>query len=408
LNLKFSLRTAASLLLVFATLIFINTPWFSYPAQKNPYMSLTLLGVMILCWRVIPGWRFMLVCVLAGAGVLLDLRLSGYPQSINMLFSSLGLASLVVLGLWTLWTNDQETLSIRKAGSVGGFLLLCSAYFGLQLLRVTQDAHLKSLDLFLYSFDCSLRVPISFLVGQLCQRVWVLLPIVLIYAGLFLPVAVVYGGLVRQDKQKAFQALSSFVLMGPVGVLFYRLFPALGPAYALSKIFPWHPMTAAQASHLVLEPLALAGYMNAMPSLHMAWSLLALWWSRSLPWYDRLLAATFALGTAVATLGTGEHYLIDLVVALPFALFVFRLCCFARSWSDPVRRDGCIFGLLLTLAWLLMLRVGTHFFWISPLIPWVACLFTAGSVVFFLREPKAADLPSSESAVAPTLSVQHE
>jgi hypothetical protein len=58
---------------------------------------------------------------------------------------------------------------------------------------------------------------------------------------------------------------------------------------------------------------------NAIPSLHLTWALLIAWnaarWGR----WAKLGGFALALFTALATLGFGEHYLIDLIVAVFFA-----------------------------------------------------------------------------------------
>jgi membrane-associated phospholipid phosphatase len=65
---------------------------------------------------------------------------------------------------------------------------------------------------------------------------------------------------------------------------------------------------------------------NAVPSLHSAWALL-IWWSlRYSKNWMRGLATVFLALTLLATLGLGEHYPIDLVVALPFAVAAMSAC----------------------------------------------------------------------------------
>ena len=85
---------------------------------------------------------------------------------------------------------------------------------------------------------------------------------------------------------------------GLLGVCFYVAFPATGPAY-------------------IGNPYAAR---NCMPSLHLTWALLLMFYTEP-PW--RWLCALFALGTAIATLTTGEHYLLDLLVAVPYSLLMF-------------------------------------------------------------------------------------
>jgi hypothetical protein len=99
-------------------------------------------------------------------------------------------------------------------------------------------------------------------------------------------------------------------------------------------------MTMAQAAHLLREPIAVQGVQNAIPSLHMAWVLLAWWYSRGLSVWERGIAMMFVVFTAFATLGTGEHYFIDQVVVYPFGVMMQSLCAFPLRWSQRVRVEA--------------------------------------------------------------------
>ncbi len=79
--------------------------------------------------------------------------------------------------------------------------------------------------------------------------------------------------------------------------LFYVAFPAVGPAHLGDPGAP----------------------RNCLPSVHLSWALLCVVYIAP---RLRSVALVFALLTAVATLGTGEHYLIDLIAALPYTALV--------------------------------------------------------------------------------------
>jgi hypothetical protein len=100
-----------------------------------------------------------------------------------------------------------------------------------------------------------------------------------------------------------------------------------------------------------------------------------------LSWWERGIALFYLIFVALATLGTGEHYFIDLVVAVPFALFIESLFALNLSWTDAKRMTGIAAGLLSTLAWLTALRFTPHVFWSTPIVPWALCVAT---VVFSL------------------------
>lgn len=80
---------------------------------------------------------------------------------------------------------------------------------------------------------------------------------------------------------------------------FYAAVPACGPKYSWSALAD-HPR-------------------NCFPSMHMPWALLLLWNSHQWGNAERFMVWLFAAFTALSTLSSGEHYLIDLVVAFPFA-----------------------------------------------------------------------------------------
>ena len=80
------------------------------------------------------------------------------------------------------------------------------------------------------------------------------------------------------------------------------------------------------------------------------------------------MATVFLALTLLATLGLGEHYLIDLVVALPFAVAATSAC--VRQY-----RKAIVAGVLM-LAWLVYLRFGLPAFTLSPLGAWMAVLGT--------------------------------
>lgn len=87
--------------------------------------------------------------------------------------------------------------------------------------------------------------------------------------------------------------LWGLLLAGLLAVPCYLLFPAVGPVHVGDPHAP----------------------RNCMPSLHLTWALLL--WVNSRGWI-RWAALAFALIIALATLATGEHYVLDLVMALPF------------------------------------------------------------------------------------------
>jgi PAP2 superfamily len=190
---------------------------------------------------------------------------------------------------------------------------------------------------------------------------------------------------------------------GPLGVMFYNMLPACGPIHLFGGAFPWHPLVAADARRLRVVPILLKGARNAIPSLHMTWVLLVWWNSRGLPRWVRAIALAFVWFTVLATLGTGEHYLVDLVVAFPFSLMVQALCTYSLPFRGGERRTAFLFGTFATLIWLALLSYATPLFWISPLIPWAMIVATVSSSVFLWRRllrARPEELPARPLAAA--------
>jgi len=60
-----------------------------------------------------------------------------------------------------------------------------------------------------------------------------------------------------------------------------------------------------------------------MPSGHFLGALLMYWFSRQCRWQVHVGFAVFTALTALATVGLGEHYLVDLIAAIPFAAAIY-------------------------------------------------------------------------------------
>jgi hypothetical protein len=128
----------------------------------------------------------------------------------------------------------------------------------------------------------------------------------------------------------------------------------------------------------------------------MAWVLLVWWYSRGLSWWERSIAMLFLVFTMLATLGTGEHYFIDLIVAFPFALLIESVCAYSLKTTDRRRVLAFCVGLAGTLGWFALLRQGTHFFWMSPALPWTFC---AATVIVSLLSERSLQQAHEVSAV---------
>jgi len=111
----------------------------------------------------------------------------------------------------------------------------------------------------------------------------------IIYLGLPLAFGIAY------TAERSMIMVRTALIAGAASFPLYLMFPAIGPG-------------------------RMVGPRNCMPSLHLSWALLIAWNAKSFPL--RLFGWTFAALTALATIGLGEHYFIDLFAAIPFCLAV--------------------------------------------------------------------------------------
>lgn len=348
----------------------------------NPYLSLALFSALIVLGMIRRSWVDLLWVLVGGLLLfLLDTRVMGFKAAPMAGFSFVGLAAFAVLGTRTI-RADGEDRKLLLYGFLPVVLFVGSEWMASTLLDITERLHPKTFDLFLFSFDSSLRVQISFLVGQVLRR-WPLLwwASFVFYVALPLPLTLVYAAHLRYTRSKALAVMIAFLVTGPLGVIFYNMLPACGPVHIFGAAFPWHPLSTADAMRIRAVPILLRGARNAIPSLHMAWVLLIWWNSKGLPRWVRAIALAFVWFTVLATLGTGEHYVIDLVVAFPFSLMVQALCSYSLPFRSGERRTAFLFGIFVTLIWLALLSFATSFFWISPLIPWAMIVATVSSSV---------------------------
>jgi len=355
-------------------------------SMVSAYLSLALASALIVLVMIRRAW-FDVLWVFAGALFLavVDYRILHFQPMFMAAFSFLGLAALAVLGTHTIWATAEER-KLLLYGFLPAVLFVGSEWMATTLLDITEALHPKTFDLFLYSFDSSLRVQISFLMGQLFWTFpWIRFACLVIYIALPLPLALVYAAQLLRRKEKALTVMLAFLVTGPIGVLFYNMLPACGPVHVFGAAFPWHPLTSAEAMRMNVLPVLLKGARNAIPSLHMTWVLLVWCNSRGLARWVRAIALVFLGLTVMATLGTGEHYFIDLVVAFPFSLMVQALCSYDLPLRSGERKNCFLFGTFVTLIWLALLSFSSSLFWVSPFLPWAMIIATLVPSVYLWR-----------------------
>ena len=267
--------------------------------------------------------------------------------------SAMVAVEMLAVGLWMLF-DPHDSRRFRLFGFVW---LVCLCGLICRAVPHFEDlAFPIKLDGSLYALDKALGVT-SFPLGRLLLHGWTGVLISEIYEAL-LPMIVVWGAmsLIVWRESGIIWGLLIEMVAAPC---MYALVPACGPAYAFSN-FPTEPLLAVPAS------MPLAADANAMPSIHVATALLLFLFARGKWWKG--LSLIFLIGTSIATLASGEHYVMDLIVAVPFACFV--------DATVRKRFGAAVFSAMVVLAWLLAIRFGATWLATAPSVLGLATLLT--------------------------------
>jgi hypothetical protein len=281
-------------------------------------------------------------------------------------------AFLGVAGLAMLAYRGVQRRTFTDFG-VAAFFPFVSILVGF-ILPVTNRLSPVTFDTHLLAADGAAGFQLSFLMARLIyghQLLWDLTATV--YYALPLSVALLCAAQWRRNSREVRRLLWLFGSMSAAGFCLYAVCPATGPRYAFASF----PLSIPEMAGDPLRTLTLAGVpRNAIPSLHFSTALLVFWNVRPLPMAGRIAAALFLAATAFAILALGEHYVIDIVAALPFALFFDA--AFRGSSPSHRRRRAMWCGAALTAAWLLVLRLAAGAVTHWPPLTCAAFLATVG------------------------------
>ena len=150
-----------------AALLWLGTSTRFYTeALISAFFGLALASVLIIHLRVRPS-AIDTILVLGNTALLaiLDFRILHFKPEIVAWLSFAGLSSLFILGLRTVWAKAADRKLLQLA-FIPACLFVVSEYYADTFLHWTSTLHPKVFDLYLYSFDASLKVQIPFLVGQ--------------------------------------------------------------------------------------------------------------------------------------------------------------------------------------------------------------------------------------------------
>jgi hypothetical protein len=237
-------------------------------------------------------------------------------------------------------------------------------------------------DQVLFHLDESLGVRAAdiapFLQGQWRFPLWV------IYQSM-VPMMICWFLVIRYSNHRGSIVLA-YVAALVAGPLTYTIVPACGPIYAFGArwLQPVSPPIAT---------MQLAGLPNAFPSLHVATALVFVLLAPGRLW--RTVSLVFLAATCMATVATGEHYVIDLIPGLAFGVFAGSIGLKSYRW-------GMIF-LGIVCCWSAAVRFGFLFLIRHPIVTRSSAALTVSLVVF-----RVWKVWSENSDLAPTPDIAQE
>jgi hypothetical protein len=262
--------------------------------------------------------------------------------------------------------------------------------YGFVLAEVMQGANSLlpwKFDHYFYRLDVALGVP-YFSVVRLAG-----MPLVLrIIYNIMVPMMIFWYVLSRRQRKDSPLLLAYGAELMAVP-LCYALLPAAGPAYAFGANWT-HP------GNVPMDIVRLNGSPNCFPSLHFSTALLFVIFAKGRGW--RIVAMLFLAGTGLATVTTGEHYIIDLAGGIVFA-------CFAAAVA---RRDkaAAILYLAIIGVWIVSIRFGgsilVRYPYLLQSLAGISCLMGVRAVhKSWADTPSEPRVSSAEGATPPVNAV---
>jgi predicted membrane-bound spermidine synthase len=369
----------------------------SFAAGPSLHSLLVLLSgysfiVLVLFWGTAPSLHaqrtVLMIWPLITAALWLSLhdeiRFGWYDDAefgmVTLLGTGMAMPALVVL-LWRTWrpsVNSDPTLEANLR-----WLLLMMLLFVLvpqSALDLTVSLHPQTYDVFAAKFDAAAGLNIA---PTLISGVddWSGVSQILEMAYGFTPLAFFSLSLLQLRGRASYlpNALLLWVCMTLCAVIAYHFFPITGPKYAFGPDAFIAKLRDPSVLGLELTIGAGPNPRNGMPSMHFGWMLatLVVWSLSGTRRVSKAILGFMTFCVALATLYLGEHYVIDLVVAIPFVLGSIALCTTSVPWTAPERWRTVGLGFGCWLVWVLLLRTQIEFFVSHQWACWALLVATA-------------------------------
>src|SRR5690242_2724263 len=220
------------------------------------------------------------------------------------MFATYAVAGALLIVARSLTIKNQRA-QIRDAWLAIG--LIAGAGYSLPLATWLTTRPTQTFDAVLYRADCVLGLTGQGLCWYANTRpvLWSMLAV--IYQGIPLWVALVY--VVERDLEML-EVLALGLMIAPA---FYWLVPAVGPVHA----FPGWPYQEPHVAFRLLTENNSLLPRNCFPSGHLMLAFVPVLYART--WRLRALALGYLALMVMATVGSGEHYVVDLLAAIPYS-----------------------------------------------------------------------------------------
>ena len=126
--------------------------------------------------------------------------------------------------------------------------------------------------------------------------------------------------------------------------------PAIGPKVYFAGQFPLMHATPAHLDRSPLYDFDPHQICATTCPQYFAWAVMTFLFTSRFPLVARAYAALFVLLTLCATIGLGEHYLIDLSVGMAVVLLVRGLTAARLSWRNSNASAFALIGFAMSLA----------------------------------------------------------
>lgn len=314
---------------------FHKSLWFQ--TYENPLFGTACLGSVFAYWMLLPFHkREFVVSLLIGIAIeaiLIKYRLAIIGPVGQLLHIGPGLLTGAVLAiLWRIYTSlkDSDSNTLNRCLEV--LSLSVSMPILLSLGSSVRGSDLHVYDPYCYALDSLWGCQISFVISKFLRSslTW-RLPMYIIYFYLSLYMVLAQVIVYKYNNEHGYNHAKSlipavlFILIAICGSCLYVFFPVVGvEVYCGSNLFPNGPWPEANLTPVPIEAPAFL-VRNGMPSLHLSW-ILAVYYSlyKASPIYKRVALGLVIL-TALSTFSVGCHYLIDLIIAVPFSTALLAL-----------------------------------------------------------------------------------